>query len=837
MVKLRWLKVGDDIRQNGKFILGFLLALVLCATSVAPVRAGDGEIDGNDLKIKVLFLYDESDLNSWKPLFTEASKLLWNATEGNLKIGEVCFYRGCQAAKDKTDIWIRSGSFGASAHVGGLGTSGLHVFLSELHKSTTGTAHGQFGLVHELGHYVFSLTDEYGGCIKTADQSSTFPPPSGSYMWKNSDLGLSRSAGDSVFYCTTRSGGSACLMDGGTTVSANHARTEFCTAADHVGGYLASVQMPGETTPMQRYIENHQECQHNCSCWEMVASVLGISVPSTISTTMPSGHSDPTFEDCGANVRFMLAIDRSGSMCWDMSKLNLAKAGARNFVSLAKTQRTEYGRTLPGDELGVVAFDCSITVPYALQEMISETEKMTARYAIDTISCGGATSIGGGLRTALNQLEGTGTLGCAETIVLLSDGMHNCGEAPSAVLPDLGTRGVRVYTVGVGSDADTAMLQNIASSTEGKFYFAATSADIPTIFVDIQSQATGADVVDKVKAHLEEGEEETISIPIDGFTSEVTFSLVGEGFEMMLKSPSGNIIPPLPENVEYFHDSDFQYFRVHSPESGTWQAIIRATSAGDYALVATADSLEVDVDATGPSGVLLYPQPMLVEVRVMAAGPLSGAQVTGTVLRPDGSNLPVVFLDNGEQGDLQAGDGVYSLSFDEYNEDGVYTCNIVVRNIDGYIIPDEETPGRLPIPVEPFQRTTSVTAQISGVPEVTMVTIDIKPDTEPGPHAIATKSKGVIPVTILSTEVFDATQIDVSTLVLDGDSPGSPGTPGIAHKKGHLEDVNGDGRLDLIVHFPNSCDGIVYGDTKGIVTGYTLSDIPIHGECGIRTVN
>lgn len=54
---------------------------------------------------------------------------------------------------------------------------------------------------------------------------------------------------------------------------------------------------------------------------------------------------------------------------------------------------------------------------------------------------------------------------------------------------------------------------------------------------------------------------------------------------------------------------------------------------------------------------------------------------------------------------------------------------------------------------------------------------------------------GVLPTALLSSSVFDATSIDTTALRM------GPGQAEVAHPGGHFEDVNGDGLLDLLVHF------------------------------------
>ena len=106
------------------------------------------------------------------------------------------------------------------------------------------------------------------------------------------------------------------------------------------------------------------------------------------------------------------------------------------------------------------------------------------------------------------------------------------------------------------------------------------------------------------------------------------------------------------------------------------------------------------------------------------------------------------------------------------------------------------------------------------------VEIDIKPGSDTNP--INLKSEGVIPVAILGAADFDVTTVDVDSLLFgpDGASP--------AHN-GHLEDVNGDGFIDLLAHFRTQATGIAAGDTQACLTG-TADEVDIEGCDVVRTV-
>ena len=92
----------------------------------------------------------------------------------------------------------------------------------------------------------------------------------------------------------------------------------------------------------------------------------------------------------------------------------------------------------------------------------------------------------------------------------------------------------------------------------------------------------------------------------------------------------------------------------------------------------------------------------------------------------------------------------------------------------------------------------------------TIVSIDIKPGSCPNP--LPTKSKGVLPVAICGTDVFDVTTIDPSTICLTREGYEAVGvsplrwsykdvaTPYMGEECG-CHDLNGDGYLDLTLKF------------------------------------
>lgn len=82
---------------------------------------------------------------------------------------------------------------------------------------------------------------------------------------------------------------------------------------------------------------------------------------------------------------------------------------------------------------------------------------------------------------------------------------------------------------------------------------------------------------------------------------------------------------------------------------------------------------------------------------------------------------------------------------------------------------------------------------------------------------------------ILTTDTFDAITVDPTTVRFG--RTGTQATP--VHSA--VEDVNGDRRTDLILHFNTKDTGIARGDTSASLTRETFSGQMIKGADSIKT--
>lgn len=108
------------------------------------------------------------------------------------------------------------------------------------------------------------------------------------------------------------------------------------------------------------------------------------------------------------------------------------------------------------------------------------------------------------------------------------------------------------------------------------------------------------------------------------------------------------------------------------------------------------------------------------------------------------------------------------------------------------------------------------------------VSIDIKPGSDP--NSINLKSKQNIPLAILTTDVFDATQVDWETVLF------GPSRATESHGRSHVEDVDEDGDMDILLHFRVQETGIACDDMIATLVGETFGGDAISGADSVEIV-
>ena len=190
-------------------------------------------------------------------------------------------------------------------------------------------------------------------------------------------------------------------------------------------------------------------------------------------------------------------------MALDISTSMLARDFSPNRVEAAKDVAAQFVSGRPYDNIGLVIFAgesftmCPMTVDHAVLLNLKKT-----------VECGmleDRTAIGDGLATAINRIKDGPAK--SKTIILLTDGTNNAGDiAPVTAAEIAATFGIRVYTIGVGTqgealypvqtpygitykpypvEIDETTLRNIASKTGGEYFRATDKSALKDIFEEI----------------------------------------------------------------------------------------------------------------------------------------------------------------------------------------------------------------------------------------------------------------------------------------------------------------------------------------------------------------
>lgn len=164
-----------------------------------------------------------------------------------------------------------------------------------------------------------------------------------------------------------------------------------------------------------------------------------------------------------SSATIMLAIDTSGSMCATDVPPNRITAAEQSAGAFIKSQAG-------GPRIGVVAFSGTAVV---LVPPTSNTQQLLN--ALGGLMAGGATAIGEAILTSLDAIAQvdpavapTGAtvkrnLGAGyadDVIVVLTDGSNNRGVDPPTAAREAAARGVRVFTIGYGTDNPTQLACN-----------------------------------------------------------------------------------------------------------------------------------------------------------------------------------------------------------------------------------------------------------------------------------------------------------------------------------------------------------------------------------------
>ena len=213
-------------------------------------------------------------------------------------------------------------------------------------------------------------------------------------------------------------------------------------------------------------------------------------------------------------IDIVLALDISGSM--------LARDFQPDRISAAKEMAANFIMDRPNDRIGLVVF-----AGESFTQSPLTTDKASLVNILGTVKSGiieDGTAIGNGLGTAVNRLRESSAK--SKVVILLTDGVNNSGQIAPLTAADIAqTLGIRVYTIGVGSEGtapypaldmwgnisyvpmkveiDEKMLTQIAEKTGGKYFRATDNNKLRDIYEEINQMEKSRVEVENVTRYYE----------------------------------------------------------------------------------------------------------------------------------------------------------------------------------------------------------------------------------------------------------------------------------------------------------------------------------------------
>lgn len=147
------------------------------------------------------------------------------------------------------------------------------------------------------------------------------------------------------------------------------------------------------------------------------------------------------------------------------NKIAAAKLAAKNFVDLMGTDV----------QTGLVSFANSAILNNALTN-----NHTTIKTAIDSlVTSGSITDIGNAINLSNQELQSVmARVGADKVMILITDGTASDATSTLAKTNEAAAAGIKIFTIGIGSEVSRTMLETIASTTGGQSYILPTAQDL-----------------------------------------------------------------------------------------------------------------------------------------------------------------------------------------------------------------------------------------------------------------------------------------------------------------------------------------------------------------------
>ncbi len=261
-------------------------------------------------------------------------------------------------------------------------------------------------------------------------------------------------------------------------------------------------------------------------------------------------------------------------------------------------------------------------------------------------------------------------------VLLLTDGLVDVpggAEADRAsrerildrLLPRLREAGVRLYGVALSKEADRALLRELAAATGGWYEEVEDARGLSRLFLRLFERATAPEGLPL------EGQ----AVQVDPSVRELTLVVFRrpEALPPLVVDPQGrrHTLDAPGEGVRWHHEPDYDLVTVADPAPGTWQVLTEPDP--DNRVLALAD-LRLEADPIPAN--LALDRPFLLRARLVEEGrTVTDPAFLGLLrlvlrARGEGGVWRWPLRDDGREGDVAGGDGIYTLRLPRWEAPG-----------------------------------------------------------------------------------------------------------------------------------------------------------------------
>ncbi|XP_071106743.1 calcium-activated chloride channel regulator 1-like [Haliotis cracherodii] len=720
-----------------------LLAYLTAKQTQAITRPTAIKLENNGYT-KVLFAIHQDVtesqplLDSIKDMITKSSAFMYTATQKRAYFKEVTIlvpstwtgsysdatsevYTNADVVVEKAGS--RYGSEPYSRTYSGCGRAGIRVYLTEAFM-TSSSAVTQYGprekvLTHEWAHFRWGVFDEYP---QEGEQKFYFSPSTGKMEAVRCNIEIYgqiyiRYPNGTLIFCRDLDPHTGRFPDD-CSYRPDARRTKSVSSIMDRVSIRSIVDFCDDDQSNTAKVHNREAPnKHNRMCGQRSTwAVISETEDFKEGNNRPRDGIDttPTIKIVKATTkrRVALVLDTSGSML-NEDKLTRLRQTASNFIMNGVDSDAD---------VGVVSFSSTAHIISPMTPIQNSSARHDLKLSLPRTALGG-TSIGKGVRTALEMLKDNGENASGSAIVVLTDGVETVPPFLKDVLPEVKQAGAIVSIMAFSSDPDDNFASS-ATDTGGLFYYDSNEAgstslgdavfDIYTTFrhdrqdnaVQLLSRAAGL-----VKGDNISGE---VNVDVDiGRDTHFFMTYLQSEPDVTITSPTGRIYKKV--YPEYSCDNEFKTIKVAIPEiaeSGRWKYSMTSTDSDYQKVSIMVVSRPVDpkrapirVETSITSSNTNWPAQVILYADVTKSiHPVTGLRVQAVVDRPFAKPYIVHLLDNGAGADITKDDGVYSRYFTKFSGNGRYSVRIEVSgkgilktyqhpsNTDGFLLEDHLHP-------------------------------------------------------------------------------------------------------------------------------------------------